>query len=145
MTSKLPLRSIQQDGEAHHSDSAGCTAVCLTSSFGTIRLGSTRMLRGGQDNSSVEGFLIGIASSLSTHRTDLVLHGMRRMQGVDCKLFLIKTILRDELTDMCLASRNERTAPGQFRLRESPSKVSKFLLSLHRAFFLVLGSRSRNP
>ena len=33
MTSPLPLQSIQQDCETHHSDSVECTAVCLTSSF----------------------------------------------------------------------------------------------------------------
>ena len=47
MTSKLPLRSMLQDCEAHHSDSVEGTAICLTSSFGMLS-GLGQQVRGGR-------------------------------------------------------------------------------------------------
>ena len=63
MTSKLLWRSMLQDCETRHSDSEECKAVCLTSAFGILcGLGNFKgAWRVG--NSSVEGFLIGIAST----------------------------------------------------------------------------------
>ena len=61
MTSPLPLQSIQQDCETHHSDSAECTAVCLSSSFDVNGLGSLQEETRWGDQFFVNGFLIGIA------------------------------------------------------------------------------------
>jgi len=60
MTSKLTLQSIQQECEAHRSDSEECTEVCLASSFGIFwGWGSTGARWA--DNPSMNGFLIKTA------------------------------------------------------------------------------------